>query len=147
MDPSRRAVKTSNAQTGGMVVAPGCASKAEACELVRSPKTISAEMMNHECRMEFADSNIRELNRQIESQRVEIDNTITGYEQSKREQARRHEELAERGRALRETRIRSIHEMEEMMRAHELRVDVFSKRKIENQDTIIEVTARQELAT
>ena len=43
--------------------------------------------------------------------------------------------------------IRGIHEMEELKRAHELRVDEFSKRTlIENQDTIFEPTARiQEL--
>ena len=50
-------------------------------------------------------------------------------------------------RDLREAQIKSLHEMEELKRVHELRVDESSrKRLIENQDTINELTARiQEL--
>ena len=40
-----------------------------------------------------------------------------GYEESRREQARLHEELAQREKALRETRIRSIHEVGQLKRA------------------------------
>ena len=36
-----------------------------------------------------------------------------GYEESRREQARHHEALAQRGKALRDTRIRNIHEVRE----------------------------------
>ena len=79
---------------------------------------------------------LRELNRQLESQRMAIGHTLTVYEQSRREQDPLHGELADREQALRETRIRSIHEMEELKRAHELRVDEFSEGKlIENQKT------------
>ena len=60
--------------------------------------------MKHECRADLADNSIRELNRQMESQRTEIEHTVTGYEQSRREQGLVHEELAEREGALRETR-------------------------------------------
>ena len=67
-----------------------------------------AEIMTQECRAEFADSNIRELHRQIQSQRMEIDHAKIGYEQSRRDQARLHEELAKRQRALRETHIRGF---------------------------------------
>ena len=107
------------------------------------------DILRHEYRADFVDKNIRELNRQIESQRMGIGHTLTGYEQSRREQDPLHEELAERERALRETRFKSIHEMEELKRDHELRVDDFSRRKlIENQDSINELTARiQELKT
>ena len=55
--------------------------------------------MKHECRIELADNSIRELNRHIETQRVEIGHTTTGYSQSRREQAPLHEELAVRERA------------------------------------------------
>ena len=50
-------------------------------------------------------------------------------------------------RDLRETRIKSLHEMEELKRVQEVRVDEISRRRlIENQDTINELTARiQEL--
>ena len=41
-----------------------------------------------------------------------------------------HEELAERERALRGTRIRSIDKMEELKRVQELRVDEFSRRRM-----------------
>ena len=65
---------------------------------------------------------------------MEIGHTRTGYEKSRREQALLHEEVAERERALRDTRIRSIQKMEELKRAHELRVDEFSEGKVmENQ--------------
>ena len=84
-----------------------------------------SEILKHEFRADLADDNIRELNRQIESQRVEI-GSFTDYEQSTQEQDPLHEELAERERALREIRIRTIHEVEELKRARELRVDEFS---------------------
>ena len=78
---------------------------------------------------------------------MEIDHTITGCEQSRRDQLPPQEELSEQNRDLRETRIKSLHEMEELKRVQELRVDQFSRRRlIENQDTMIELTARiQEL--
>ena len=56
---------------------------------------------------------ICELNRQIGSQAVEIGHTRTGYEQSRRERALIHAELADRERARRDIRIRSIQKLEE----------------------------------
>ena len=78
---------------------------------------------------------------------MEIDHTLTGCEQSRRDQLLLQEELSEQNRDLRETRIKSLHEIEEWKRVQELRVDEFSRRRlIENQDTVIELTARiQEL--
>ena len=61
-----------------------------------------AEILNQECRADFADRSIRELQRQIQSNHMEIDHPNLGYEQSRREQARLHEELAQRERAPRE---------------------------------------------
>ena len=76
-----------------------------------------------------------------------VDHNITGCEQSRRDQLQLQEELSEQNRDLRETRIKSLHEMEELKRVQELRVDEFSRRRlIEHQDTINELTARiQEL--
>ena len=87
------------------------------------------------------------MNGIIESQRREIDHTIASGERLRRDQLLLQEELSEQNRDLRETRIRSLHEMEELRRVQELRIDEFSRRRlIENQDTINEVTARiQEL--
>ena len=79
---------------------------------------------------------IQELIGIIDSQRLEIDHTIP-----------LQEEQPEPNRDLRETRIKSLHEMEELKRVQELRIDEFSRRRlIENQDTINDLTARiQEL--
>ena len=54
-----------------------------------------------------------------------MDNVRYGYEESRREQARLHEELAQREKALRDTRIRNIHEVEKLKRAQEMRIDEF----------------------
>ena len=87
------------------------------------------------------------MNGIIDSQRMEIDHTVTGCEQSRRDQLLLQEELSQQNRDLGETRIKSLHEMEELKRVQELRIDEFSRgRSIENQDTVNELTARiQEL--
>ena len=65
----------------------------------------------------------------------------------RRDQLLLQEELSEQNRDLLETRIRSLHETEELKRAQELRIDEILRRSlIENQDTINELTTRiQEL--
>ena len=75
-----------------------------------------SEILRHEYRADLAENNICELKRQIDSQAVQIGHTRTGYEQSRREQALLHEELAGRERALRDTRNRSIQKLEELKR-------------------------------
>ena len=67
-----------------------------------------SEILRHEYRADLAENNICEMKRQMDSQAVEIGHSRTGYEQSRREQALLHEELADREKALRDTRIRSI---------------------------------------
>ena len=89
-----------------------------------------SEILRHEYRADLAENNIFELKRQIDSQAVKIGPTRTGYEQSRREQALFHEELADRERALRDTRIRSIQKLEELKRAQEFRLEEFSIRRI-----------------
>ena len=92
-------------------------------------------------------SGIQELPGIIDFERMEIDHTVTRCEQSKRDQLLPQDELSEQNRDLRETRIKSLHEMEELKRVQELRVEEFSRRRlIKNQDTVNELTARiQEL--
>ena len=51
---------------------------------------------------------------------MEIAHTNIDIVTSRREQARIHEELSYQEKALRETRIRSVHEVEEMKRAQEI---------------------------
>ena len=50
-----------------------------------------------------------------------------GCEASRREEAFLHEELAQRERVLRDSRIRNIHEVEELKKAQEMRIDEFSR--------------------
>ena len=61
---------------------------------------------------------------------MEIDHTNLGYGTSRREQARLHGELAQRERALRETHIKGIHEVEELKRAQEMRIDELSRQEL-----------------
>ena len=108
---------------------------------------VRSEIQKHELQADSDKRSIQESTGIIDSQRMEIDHTITGCERSRRDQLLLQEELSEQNQDLRETRIRSLHEMEELKRVQELRIDEFSKRRlIENQDTINELTARiQEL--
>ena len=83
------------------------------------------------------------MNGIIESQRREIDHTIAGDEQLRRDRLLLHEQLSEQNRDLREAYIKSLYEMEELKRDQELRVGESSRRRLtENQDTINELTAR-----
>ena len=107
---------------------------------------VRSEIQKHELQAESVKRSIQELIGIIDFQRMEIDHTVTVCEQSRRDQLLIQEELSEQNRDLRETRIKCLHEMEELKRIQELRIDEFSRRLIENQDTINELTARiQEL--
>ena len=75
------------------------------------------------------------LQRQIESNRMEIDHTNYGYETSRREQARLHEELA------REAHNRRTQEMQEIERVQEMGIDEFFRHDLrESQATVNEFT-------
>ena len=108
---------------------------------------VRTEIQKHEFQADSDRRSIQELNGIIESQRREIDHTIAGDEQLRRDQQLLHVQLLEQNRELREAHIKSLHGMEELKRVQELRIDEFSRRRsIENQDTINELTARiQEL--
>ena len=85
-----------------------------------------SELMKQECKVDSLNTCICELQRQPHSQRLEFDDAHCGYEESRREQVRYWEALALREEAPRDTRVRGIHEMEELTRAQEFRVDEFS---------------------
>ena len=87
-----------------------------------------SEILRDEYRADRAENNICELNRKIDSQAVEIGHTRTGYEPSRREQALLREELADRDRAPRDTRVRSIQKLEELKRDQEFRLEEFSRK-------------------
>ena len=108
---------------------------------------VRTEIQKHECQADSDRRSIQESNGIIESQRMEIDHTITGCEQSRRDQLLLQEELSEQHRALRETRIRNMRDMEELQKSHVLKVEELSRRKLtEDQNTNMEPRAKiQEL--
>ena len=89
-----------------------------------------SELMKQEHKVESLDKCINELQQQAYAQRLDLENAHHGYVESRREQGRLQEELVIKEKALRETQIRSIHEMGEMKRAQEMRVDEFSVQKL-----------------
>ena len=106
----------------------------------------TSEILKQECKVDTLNTCIREFQRQAHSHRLELD-SVNWYEESRREQARLHEELAQREKALRDTRIRNIHEVEDLKRSQEMRIDEFSVHKLrESHATIQELTSQiQEL--
>ena len=87
-------------------------------------------MRKQRCGADFLDSSVRDLQRQLDSDRLDIYCTNQGHEESRKEQAILHEELAQRERVLQETHIRSVHEVGELKRAQEIRIDEFSKNEL-----------------
>ena len=106
-----------------------------------------AEIQKNELQADSARRSIQELNGIIESQRRELDHTLAGHEQLRRDQLLLREQLSEQNRNLREAHMKSLNEMEELKRFQGSRFDELSRRRlIESQDTIHELTARiQEL--
>ena len=105
---------------------------------------VRTEIHKHEFQADSDGRSIQELNGIIASQRREIDHTIAGDEQLRRDQLLLHEQRSEQHRDLREAHIKSLYEMEELKRVRESRIDESSRRRlIENQDTIDELTHGQ----
>ena len=89
--------------------------------------------MKQECKVDSLNTGIREFQRQAQY----------GYEESRRELARLYEELAQREKTLRETRIRIIHEVEDLKRVQEMRIDDFSRNALrESHASIQELTSQ-----
>ena len=84
---------------------------------------VRSEIQKHEIQAESDRRSIQELTGNVDSQRMKIDLTTTGCEQSRRGQLPLQEELSEQNRALRETRIRNMRDMEELQRSHVLKVE------------------------
>ena len=106
-----------------------------------------SEILKQECNFDALNICSREFQIQTHSNLSEMDNVKYGYEESRREQARLHEELAQREKALRDTRLRNFHEVEELKRAQEMRIDEFSRNELRKRHaTIQELTSQiQEL--
>ena len=86
---------------------------------------------------------IGELQRQTEEQRLALQDAQYGFVQSGRERVRVQEEFSMKEKVLRNSQIRNTHEMEEIERAQELRVDAVSvHKKRENHETIQKLTSQ-----
>ena len=110
--------------------------------LERQKEQILAEVrtviQKHEFQANSDRRSIQELNGIIESQPREIDHTTAGDEQLRRDQLLLHEQSSEQNRDLREAHVESLHDMEELKRVQQSRVDESPRRRlIENQDTIL----------
>ena len=83
------------------------------------------------------------LQRQTEGQRLALQDAQYGFVESRREQVRPQEDFSLKEKVLRDTQIRSMHEIGEMKRAQELRVDEVSVQKSrENHETIQKLTSQ-----
>ena len=87
------------------------------------------------------------MNGIIESQQREIDHTLAGDEQLRRDQQLLNEQLSQQNQDLPEAHMKSLNEMEELKRfPGSTFAEVSRRRLIEDRDTILELTARiQEL--
>ena len=102
-----------------------------------------SELMKREYKVESLNTCIYELQQQIYAQRLELEDVHLGYVESRRQQARLQEELILKEKALRDTQIRSMHEMGELKRAQESRVDEFFVQKLrESYATIQKLTSQ-----
>ena len=82
-----------------------------------------SNLTKQESQVESLNSCINELQQQASTQRLELQDAHNGYIGPRREQSRAQEKLSMKEKVLRETQIRNRHEMAEMKRAQDLRVD------------------------
>ena len=104
-----------------------------------------SDLAKQELHVESLNKCIGELQRQAEEQRLVQQDAKYGFVESRREQVRLQEEVSVKEKLLRDTQIRSVHEMVEMKRAQELRVDEVSVQKVrENQQLTSQLQEMQE---
>ena len=83
---------------------------------------VRSEIQKHELQAESDRKSIRELTGIIDFQRMEIDHTNTGCEQSRQDQLLLQEEISEQKRDLREICITKMRDIEELQKSHVLKV-------------------------
>ena len=100
-----------------------------------------SEPIKQEHQVGSLNSCINELQQQASAQGLELEDAHHRYIECRREQTGLQEELSMKEKVLRDTQIRNTHEMGEMKRAEELRVDEFSLHKLsESHDAIQRLT-------
>ena len=92
-----------------------------------------SELMKQKYKVGSLNTCISELQQQACAQRLDLENAYLGNVDSRKEQVRLQEEFAMKEKASQDTQIGSIHEMAELKRAQELRVDEFYVQKNERE--------------
>ena len=82
-----------------------------------------SHLAKQELHVESLKKCIGELQRQTEEQRLALQDAQYGFVESRREQVRLRKELSMKEKVLRNTQIRNMHEMGEIKRAQEQRID------------------------
>ena len=96
-----------------------------------------SKLMKQEHQVGPLKSCINEVQQQAHAQGLELQDAHHGYLESRREQARPQEELSVKKKLVRDAQTRNIHELGEMKRGQELRVDEVSVQKLrENHETV-----------
>ena len=88
-----------------------------------------SDLAKQELHIESLNKCIGELQRQTEERRLALQDAQYGFVESRREQVRLQEELSMKEQVLRCTQIRNVHEMGEIKRAQEQRIDEVSVQK------------------
>ena len=102
-----------------------------------------SDLAKQEIHFESLNKCIGELQRQTEEQRLALQDAQYGFVESRREQVRLQEELSMKEKGLRNAQIRNMHEMGEIKRAQEQRIDEVSVQKLrENHETIQHITSQ-----
>ena len=91
---------------------------------------VRTEIQKHEFQADSDRRSIQELNGTIESQRREIDHTVAGDEQLRRDQQLLRGLLLEQNRVLREAHMKSSYETEELKRFQGSTFETFARRKL-----------------
>ena len=94
------------------------------------PNQARSDLTKQEHQVESLNKCIGELQPQTEEQRLALQDEECGFVESRREQVRRQEEFSMKEKVLPDAQIRNMHEMGEIQRAQELRVDEVSVQKL-----------------
>ena len=99
--------------------------------------------MKQELHVESLNKCIGELQRQTEEQKMALQDAQYGFVESRRGQVRLQEDLSVKEKVFRNIQIRNMHELGEIKRAQERRVDEVSLQKTrENYETIQQLTSQ-----
>ena len=100
-----------------------------------------SDLAKRELHVESLNKCLGDLQKRTETRNRALQDVQNEFVESRREQTRLQEELLRKEKALRDTQIRSKHEMGKMKRAQVQQVDEFSMQKIrENHETVHQLT-------